>query len=82
MERRKLANEASDSNFLMRKWNIVNDQSNASYAEVLKSNLCNYKDAYISVKGNINSVGNQETQIAFKIVQHLLNVSQKLMEQQ
>ena len=82
MERQKLVNEASDSNFLMRKWNIINDQSNASYAEVLKSNLCNYKDVYISVKGNINSVGNQETQIAFKIVQHLLNVSQKLMEQQ
>ena len=80
MERQELVNEASDSNFLMRKWNIINDQSNASYAEVLKSNL--YKDAYISVKGNINSVGNQETQIAFKIVQHLLNVSQKLMEQQ
>ena len=44
-----LLNEASDSKFVTRKWNIVNDQSNANYdvaneiicnTEVLKSNLC------------------------------------------
>ena len=27
----KLLNEASDSKFVTRKWNIVNDQSNAKY---------------------------------------------------
>ena len=53
-------NEASDSKFVTRKWNIVNDQSNANYdvgneiiynTEVLKSNLCDYNDAYILVRG-------------------------------
>ena len=42
-------NEANDSKFVTRKWNIVNDESNANYdvrneiiynTEVLKSNLC------------------------------------------
>ena len=54
-----LLNEASDSKFVTRKWNIVNDQSNANYdvgnaiiynAKVLKSNLCDYNDAYILVR--------------------------------
>ena len=42
-------NEANNSKFVTRKWNIVNDQSNGNYGvgneiiyntEVLKSNLC------------------------------------------
>ena len=54
--------EASDSKFVTRKWNIVNDQSNANYdaeneiiynIEVLKSNFCDYNDAYILVRGDI-----------------------------
>ena len=57
-----LLNEASDSKFVAKKWNIVNDPSNANYyprneiiynTEVLKSNLCDYKGAYILVRGNI-----------------------------
>ena len=54
----KLLNEAGNSKFVTRKWNIVNDQSNynANYSasnkitystEVFKSNLCDYNDAYI-----------------------------------
>ena len=53
-----LLNGANDSVFGTRKWNIVNDQSNACTkydvrneiicnAEVLKSNFCDYSDAYI-----------------------------------
>ena len=51
-----LLNEASGSKFVARKWNIVNDNSNTNYnaideitynAEVLKSSLCNYNNAYI-----------------------------------
>ena len=51
-----LFNLASDTKFLTRKWNIVNDQSNANYnvenetlckTEILKSNHCDYNDAYI-----------------------------------
>ena len=46
-----LLNEANDFKFVKRKWNIVNDHSNANYGvgneiiyntEVLKSNLCDY----------------------------------------
>ena len=55
-------NEASDTKFVTRKWNIVNDQSNANCdignetfckKEVLKSNRCDYNDAYILVRGDI-----------------------------
>ena len=57
-----LLNEASDSGLVMRKWNIVNGQSNSNYdvgneniynKEVLKYNLCNYNDAYILVTDDI-----------------------------
>ena len=37
-------------------------------AEVLKSNLCDYNDAYILVKGDIANIGHQVTQVAFKNV--------------
>ena len=49
-----LLNEARDSKFVARKWNIVNDQSNVNYhegneiicnTEMLKYNLCDYNDA-------------------------------------
>ena len=68
-------NEASDFKFVTRKWNIVNDESNANYSvknekmygtEVLKSNLFNYKDAYILVRGDITILGNNVTQATFK----------------
>ena len=57
MEHRKilnLLNEANDSKFVARKWNIVNDNSKAHYnaaneitynTGILKSNLCVYNDA-------------------------------------
>ena len=57
-----LLNDASDSQFVTRKWNIVKDQSNANChaeneiiykTEVLKSTLCDYNDACILVKVNI-----------------------------
>ena len=49
-----LSNEANDSKFVIRKWNIVNDNSKSNYdatneitysTEVLNSNLCDYNDA-------------------------------------
>ena len=70
-----LLNEASDSKFTTRKWNMVNDQSNANYdignkiiynTEVLKSNLCDYNDAYIVAKGDIAITGHQAAEVAFK----------------
>ena len=56
-----VSNEASDSNFVTRKWNIVNDQSSVTYdvgnkiiysAEVLKCNLSDYNDVYNLVGGD------------------------------
>ena len=65
MEHQKLLNslnEASDSKFVTKKWNIVNDQSNANYdvgneiiynTEVLKINIRDWNDGYILLRGDI-----------------------------
>ena len=78
MEHKKilnLLNDANDSKFVTRKWDIVNDNSNANYAvgneikfnrEFLKHNLSDYKDAYILVRGNITVRVGPTTQVAFK----------------
>ena len=68
-------NEPNDSKFVTRQWNIVNDQSNANHdvgngiiysTKVLKSNLCDYNDAYILVKGDIAVTAAPATQVSFK----------------
>ena len=60
---------------MTRKWNIVNDNSKVKYdagneinydTEVLKSNLCDYNDTYILVRGDITIAGHPVTQVAFK----------------
>ena len=66
---------------LFKQWNIkkkkekINDQSNTDYdveneiiyhTEVLKSNRCDYNDAYILVGGDITIIGHAVTQAAFK----------------
>ena len=79
MESRKilnLLNEATHSKSVTRKWNMVNDQSNANQAvgneiiyskEVLKSNLCNLNNAYVLGRGDITILGcNAATQVVFK----------------
>ena len=77
MEHQKILNlliEANYSKFVASKWNIANDQSNASYdvenkiicnTEVLKSNLCDFNDAYILVRGDIPVTTAPET-LSFK----------------
>ena len=71
-----LLNEANDSKFVTRKWNIVNDNSNSNYAaaneityntEILKSNLCDQNHAYTLVTGDINVAAGPVTQVTFKI---------------
>ena len=88
---RNLLNEANDSKFVTSKWNIVNDYSKSNYAaaneiiyitEILKSNLCDYNDAYILVTGDITVIAAPQTQEAFKNCAPFINVSQKLMKQQ
>ena len=78
MERQKilnLLNEANYSKFVTRKWNIVNDNSKANYGEgheitynteVLKSNLCDYNDAYILATGYITVTTGLQIQVVFK----------------
>ena len=50
-----LLNEENDSQFVTRKWNIVNDNSRTNFdvgseiicnKEILKSNLCDCNDTY------------------------------------
>ena len=70
-----LLNEPNDFKFVTRKWTIVNYDSKSNYAaaneftyntEVLKSNLCDYNDAYILVRCDITIIGCQATQKTFK----------------
>ena len=65
-----LLNETNDSKFVTRKWNIVNNNSKSNYGEeneisyiteILKSNLCDYNDAYILVKGDITATAAPQT---------------------
>ena len=70
-----LLNEENDSKFGTTKWNIVNNNSESNYdatneitnnTEILKSNLCDYNDAYILVRDDIIVVAAPATQVAFK----------------
>ena len=83
--------EANDSKFVTRKWNIINNQPNTNYGvgneimynrEVLKSNLCDYNDAYILFKKMLllphQPLKHKEH---LKTMHYLLNVWQKLMGQ-
>ena len=74
------SSDNGSSKFITRKWYIINDQNNDQYGEgnendsaikfetkVIKSNLCDYSDAYILVTGNITARGgNANTNVAFK----------------
>ena len=60
---------------MRRKYNNVNDLSNGNYSvgneiiyntEILKSNLCNYNNACILVKGDITVTAAPALQVAFK----------------
>ena len=61
------------------KWYVINDQNNIDYGngdengtiikletKVIKSNLCDYSNAYILVTGDITATGNDaNTRVAF-----------------
>ena len=75
MKMLNLLNEESNSKFVTRKWNIVNNQSDANYdvgneiiynTEILKCNLCGYNNAYILLWGYINIVEGPTTQVVLK----------------
>ena len=76
----RLLNEASDSKFVARKWNILKGRLRneiISNTEVLKYNLCNYNNVYILVRGDITIVGDNETQVAFNNCAPFTNCTQK-----
>ena len=66
--------------FATRKWYVINDQNNTDYGDgdengttikfetkVIKSNLCDYSDAYILVTGDITARGGDaNVKVAFK----------------
>ena len=70
MEHQKIANLLENtsnqlSKFRMRNWVEINDDSRGRYTDedikfkttMLKSNLCDYADAYVLVKGTITIIG-------------------------
>ena len=70
MEYQKIANLLNDesnkpSKFRTRNWVEINDESRGTYTSndiklkttMLRSNLCDYADAYIFVKGTITITG-------------------------
>ena len=72
-----LLNERNDSELVTRKWNIINDQSNASYnvvneiisnTEVWKSKLGDYNDAYILVRSDIVTTAHNNSSSVKKIL--------------
>ena len=67
-----LLNEANNSKFVTITWNIVNDNSKSIYDEGneiiynSKSNLFDYNDGYVLVRGNITIATHNSKQVAFK----------------
>ena len=66
------------SKFATRKWYVLNDQNNTGHGEgnedsttvkfktkFIKSNICDYSDAYVLVAGNITA-GDANDRVAFK----------------
>ena len=47
----------------------------------MKSSLCDYKDAYILVSGDITIIGHQETQVALKNCALFTKCVTKMMKQ-
>ena len=70
MEHYKISKQLNDSNvskFVTKKWIDVNGLSSGQYSacknirfEMLRSNLCNYSDAYIVVKVRISVSGTDD----------------------
>ena len=79
--------------FITKKWIEVYDQSEKNYnpnkkirikTSMLRSDLCEFSDAYIVVEGDIivtEQIMQKETKVLhLKTMHHLLTVFQKLME--
>ena len=67
-------NEANNSKFVVRQWNIANDNSKSNYGvgneityntEVFRSNVYDYNVTHILVRGDITIRASGATQFAF-----------------
>ena len=70
-----LLKKAGDFKFGIKKWNTANDQLNVKYGAgneiiyntgALKTNICDYNNAYILVGGDVTIIWHCVTQLAFK----------------
>ena len=81
METQKIINLLNDSSeeepkFATKKWSVIDSQTTKSNykqadtnkfeIETIKSSLCDYLDAFISVTGNISVTAHNDTDVAFK----------------
>ena len=86
-----LLNDSGDYTFAIRKQTIVNGESDANYSvgneiiystAVLNSNLCDYSDAQILVRGDITIMGcDLATQVTFENGAPFIHCITKTIEQ-
>ena len=86
-----ISNDKDLPRFVTKKWTEVYDQSEGNYnvnkknrikTSMVRSDLCNFNDAYIVVKGTITVRPNNAKKIKqqhFKIMHHLSTVFQRFM---
>ena len=76
----KLLNDSTVSKFVTKKWIEGNDLSSGQYsvnknvrfkASMLRSDLCDYSDAHIVVKGRITVEGDNDAKTRNKKILHL-----------
>ena len=62
-----LLNETRDSKFVKTQMQIMMQEKKLSIMQVLKSNLCDYNDVYILLRGDVIVKAAPATQVSFKI---------------
>ena len=81
--------KAVNSNFMARGRSFINDQSKSKYrvgneiisnTEILKSNLCDYSDAYILVRADITAVAVYASHVPLKKYSPFTKCISNLME--
>ena len=81
--------QAMKSQNLLQKWYVIDSQTTEGKykqgdtikfeTKTMKSNLCDYSDAFILVAGNITVAATNSTDAVFKNCAPFLHIQQKLM---
>ena len=94
METQKIINLLNDSSneeskFATKKWYVIDSQTTKGKykqgdtikfeTKTIKSNLCDYSDAFILVAGNITVAATNNTDAVFKNCAAFLHIQQKLI---